>query len=291
MYKFDPIEEYQDIKIFIKNNLDEFKDIEQKFWSKRYAEQKITEGLLIEKNLSFHEHFLKPMIDLPQSAKILEVSCGTRGDGIGVAISEKKVIESDLSLDAVLKTRERARLAGTEKNQEFIVCDAENLPFADNTLDAAFITASLHHLPNPEKGLKEMKRVVKPGGLVIIALEPNSWPYYTIFPLLSPTKWLVRKMQKRKINSVADDTTRGFSKKKLERLVKGADLEIIDIKPVKFFLEFYDSGRRLAGRFRGYDKPLNIKLQKNILAIDEMLAKIPIIRNFPWHWNIITRKK
>ncbi len=50
----------------------------------------------------------------------------------------------------------------------FAEMGAENLNFDDNSFDLASISMALHHLPDIQKSLKEMQRVVKPGGWIIV---------------------------------------------------------------------------------------------------------------------------
>lgn len=60
-----------------------------------------------------------------------------------------------------------------ESQLEFVKGDAHRLPFEDNSFDVVTCQTVLIHLKNPEKALAEMKRVVKPNGIVICA-EPNN---------------------------------------------------------------------------------------------------------------------
>lgn len=55
------------------------------------------------------------------------------------------------------------------KPDYFVVCDAEKLPFEDNSFDTVFVIASIHHFFDISQALKEAKRVLKPGGLFIAA--------------------------------------------------------------------------------------------------------------------------
>lgn len=50
-----------------------------------------------------------------------------------------------------------------------VVADIHNLPFEDNSADAVICESSLEHFKNPEKAVKEMYRVLKPGGLLYIS--------------------------------------------------------------------------------------------------------------------------
>ena len=58
----------------------------------------------------------------------------------------------------------RNRLAG--RDAEFTIGDAAVLPFADNAFDAAVMALVIFFVPDPAKGVGEMTRVVRPGGLV-----------------------------------------------------------------------------------------------------------------------------
>lgn len=56
---------------------------------------------------------------------------------------------------------------------------AENLPFPDESLDAIFANMVLHHLPDPEQGIKEMVRVLRPGGrLILTDLDNHSYTWF-----------------------------------------------------------------------------------------------------------------
>lgn len=56
---------------------------------------------------------------------------------------------------------------------EFVHADAHRLPFEEDSFDVVTCQTVLIHLKNPEKALAEMKRVVRPNGIVICA-EPNN---------------------------------------------------------------------------------------------------------------------
>jgi SAM-dependent methyltransferase len=58
--------------------------------------------------------------------------------------------------------------AGVADRVEFRVGDVASLPFADASFDAVVSTFSLHHWPDPAKGLEEIYRVLRPGGVARI---------------------------------------------------------------------------------------------------------------------------
>lgn len=55
---------------------------------------------------------------------------------------------------------------------ERVVAPAEHLPFASNSFDVVFCRATLHHLANLSQAIREMVRVVKPGGRIVFCAEP-----------------------------------------------------------------------------------------------------------------------
>jgi SAM-dependent methyltransferase len=54
-----------------------------------------------------------------------------------------------------------------------VVCDAEQLPFENDTFDVVFGHAVLHHIPDLDEAFRELRRVLKPGGLVAFCGEPS----------------------------------------------------------------------------------------------------------------------
>jgi len=74
---------------------------------------------------------------------------------------------------------------------EFVLTDAEHLPFAKEYFDVVTMNSVLHHIPDTPKFLQEVKRVLKPGGLCIIAHEPNR--KFFLNPFLRLMMWCLHK--------------------------------------------------------------------------------------------------
>lgn len=96
---------------------------------------------------------------------VLDVGCGT---GPVIELLSKKYPEKHfVGLDitpAMIEVAQSKRLS----NAEFIVGDAENLPFGDGSFDAVLCANSFHHYPNPGAFLREAHRVLRPGGKLIL---------------------------------------------------------------------------------------------------------------------------
>src|SRR6185369_13461701 len=54
-------------------------------------------------------------------------------------------------------------------HKPYVLASATAMPFHDNEFDAAWTIWVLEHVPNPESALREMRRVVKPGGVILLA--------------------------------------------------------------------------------------------------------------------------
>jgi len=53
-------------------------------------------------------------------------------------------------------------------HKPFVACDATRLPFENDSFDAVWSVTVLEHVPDPETALEEMRRVLKPGGLLFL---------------------------------------------------------------------------------------------------------------------------
>jgi len=104
---------------------------------------------------------LRPL--LPPAARILDVACGT-GD-LSIALFENmgvRVVGVDFC-------RPMLELAAQKKQQlDLVEGDALRLPFDDAAFDAVTIAFGLRNLSNVERGLEELRRVLKPDGWVAI---------------------------------------------------------------------------------------------------------------------------
>jgi demethylmenaquinone methyltransferase/2-methoxy-6-polyprenyl-1,4-benzoquinol methylase len=64
--------------------------------------------------------------------------------------------------------RQKIKARNLENVIEFTKCDSENICFEDNTFDAAMVAFGVRNFRDPVKGLSEMRRVVRNGGIVVV---------------------------------------------------------------------------------------------------------------------------
>jgi len=115
----------------------------------------------------YSDEMRKTVVDIANinsDSFVLEVGCGTgfTTEEIARRTGEDKVVAVDLTPEQMIKAR--AKLG----NVNYFLGDAENLPFKDNSFDAAISAGSIEYWPNPQKGIEEMTRVTKSGGKVVI---------------------------------------------------------------------------------------------------------------------------
>lgn len=102
-------------------------------------------------------------IPLKPGDHVLDLCTGT-GDIALLLDKAVKVTAVDFSEKMLNIARKRTK---DRDNIEFIQADVMDLPFEDNSFNAVFISFGLRNLPDIQKAILEMKRVVKPGGYVL----------------------------------------------------------------------------------------------------------------------------
>lgn len=100
--------------------------------------------------------------------KVLEIGCGLGTDGAQFARAGADYTGVDLTEASIELARTRFELLGLKG--EFRVADAEKLDFADNTFDLVYSHGVLHHTPDTGMAVKEIHRVLKPGGRATVML-------------------------------------------------------------------------------------------------------------------------
>ena len=93
-------------------------------------------------------------------------------------------------LDMIHRQYPQARCVGVEYNQELVDFgkanfsgldisqgDIQSLDFPDNSFDVAIATAVIEHLPNPGKAIREAKRVLRSGGILVLTAPDPFWEH------------------------------------------------------------------------------------------------------------------
>ena len=122
-------------------------------------------AMMAGRTAQHHAAFLLP--HLKPGMKVLDCGCGPGTITLGLAevVAPGVAIGTDLEESQLELGRKAAAKRGI-KNARFEVASAYELPFADASLDAVFISAVLGNLREPLRGLGEAYRVLKPGGVI-----------------------------------------------------------------------------------------------------------------------------
>jgi demethylmenaquinone methyltransferase/2-methoxy-6-polyprenyl-1,4-benzoquinol methylase len=123
-------------------------------------------------------------IDFKKVSHLLDIATGT-GD---FALAAKKagcakVTGIDISNGMLEVGRNKVLKAGFEGTVSLTYGDSENMPFENNTFDAITVAFGVRNFENLEQGLKEMIRVLKPGGIAVVLefSKPTAFPIKQLY--------------------------------------------------------------------------------------------------------------
>ena len=113
---------------------------------------------------------------------ILEVACGRGGFVCDLRGRGARVTGCDFSSAALHVGKERLRRTSAEGVQRFVQGDAQRLPFADTSFDIVISCETIEHVPNPWIAMKEMYRVARAGGRLLLT-TPNYLNFMGLYEL------------------------------------------------------------------------------------------------------------
>ena len=128
--------------------------------------------------------FLAPQ--LRAGMRLIDCGCGPGSITVDLAraVAPGDAIGFDLRADALTQGRTLARKRGIA-NVAFLAASIYQLPYADDSFDAAFACAVLQHMAAPVAALKEIRRVLRPGGVIGIVDGSSTITFrYPTSPLL-----------------------------------------------------------------------------------------------------------
>jgi SAM-dependent methyltransferase len=108
---------------------------------------------------------------------VMEVGVGLGSDHYRFARGGNRMTALDLSREHLSQTANHLKLEGLTTNVQY--GDAEEMPFADGCFDLVYSFGVLHHPPDTEKAIDEVRRVLRPNGTALIGLyHRNSWFFW-----------------------------------------------------------------------------------------------------------------
>lgn len=120
-----------------------------------------------------------------QVRTLLDVATGTADLALEASrqLKPERIVGLDISREMLEIGRSKIARRGLEGLIELIEGDSENLPFADNTFDAVTVAFGVRNYEDLEKGLAEMRRVLKGGGRLVVLefSRPRGFPFRQLF--------------------------------------------------------------------------------------------------------------
>lgn len=167
--------------------------------------------------------------------RVLDAGCGEGFYGMVLAsASNARVVEFDYDRELIKKAR--AWLSGLE-NVSFRQGSVLKLPFKANSFDKAVLSEVLEHVPDDKKALREIARVLKPRGIVVITVPNKNYPFFW-----DPLNWARERIGLGHFNpenhflaGIWSMHLRLYTPQQLEMLIEDAGLELLEKKPLTHY--------------------------------------------------------
>lgn len=120
------------------------------------------------------------MVQKTNPETILDIATGTGDFAIMLAeIKPKKITGLDISKGMLEVGKEKVKEKKLDGLIEMVLGDSENLPFEDDSFDAVTVGFGVRNFENLDKGLQEINRVLKPGGIFVVleTSQPEKFPF------------------------------------------------------------------------------------------------------------------
>jgi len=128
------------------------------------------------------------MVAETKPRKILDIATGTGDFAIMLAdIKPEKIVGLDISQGMLEVGKKKVAEKGLDNLIEMVLGDSENLPFEDNSFDAVTVGFGVRNFENLDKGLSEINRVLRPGGIFVVleTSQPEKFPFKQGFKFYS----------------------------------------------------------------------------------------------------------
>lgn len=199
-------------------------------WDSIYENPNLT-SVIIRERL---EHFLEfaDSLALPVDAKALDFGCGAGQLCYELLRREYKIVGVDVSEEMLELCKIRCSEFVVKNRAVFQKMDSEILPFPDNSFYLVAALGLIEYLQDGSLALREMHRVVQPGGYVVVTV-PN---YFRLSCITNPF-WIVGQEIRYGITYVlGNDSAR--------KTINGIKSKVLGIEPsVNFARKYYTPGR------------------------------------------------
>lgn len=202
-------------------------------------------------------------LQLVDYERVLVIGCG-QGDELRLLQSDA-VTAFDLSFNAAQDARKLF------PDYEYLQADGMMLPFSDKCFDLVFSSEVLEHILEPERMLSEVRRVLRPGGILLLT-TPNWTSFFGL------ARWLGEKILRRPITSDGQPVDHWSTPRSLQDLLKESGFELLHLRGVWYFPPTGWGMKRLpdgamASVFRAL-LPLERRLQNRVQGSGHLLVAL-----------------
>lgn len=218
---------------------------------------------LIERKLLLSDPYYQMILTMMKSVtpsfhgkRILEVGCGLGGFCIQMAKIGANLVGLDISSSAIKKAKDLAKQCEVQSRVDFIIGDAQFLPFKEKSNEIVVCSETLEHIENYEQAFDELVRVTEESGYLCLTV-PNLFSslFFEYMVLLS----VGQPKYAKKLGNVEKEHI--FHLLKVKKLLSREDLRLIDIRSTDFF-HLPPTIRKALG-INYYLNVLSEKLEKN----------------------------
>lgn len=219
----------------------------ERFWAAHYdASHKDIDSRLVPEELHtllgeleglFRHRQHLAVVEMPLDSlagrRILEVGSGAGAHAAFFSSLGAEVFALDLTWDRILATSRKLNMIRGPKKGVCVLADARWLPFSDGVFDIVYSNGVLHHSPNIEWSIREIHRVLRPGGTAVVMLYARDSFLYrgVLFPIrgllqggiLRNRRWLGKATERTGVGRQQNDNpwTEVFSVKEVRALFQG----------------------------------------------------------------------
>ncbi|NOT02335.1 MAG: methyltransferase domain-containing protein [Phycisphaerales bacterium] len=139
-------------------------------WAQRYDRSLLNHFLFEPSYLVLMEEIARWHAEHGRTSRVLDVGSGT-GTFAGLVAESAhpaRIIGLDYAANMCVRASAKSRDSAESRRPAFVNGDSEHLPFADGSFDLITCANSFHHYPHQQEVVVEMKRVLAPGGRLII---------------------------------------------------------------------------------------------------------------------------